>query len=230
MLDNLTTRENRRRTGRLTWYAAWATLVLGQLHALSRFATEDGKADLELPATRFWAEPAAKALRPLLDWANPDAVYLTYGKIWFPVFTLLTVCALMLYRLRQPTGFEKWAWRVSITGYAAAALGVFISYWTQWSSYNALFDYSLAFDIPGLLLSFFGSTALGISLLRRGFRPRSSAVLLTVALPGFFLITLVTSMGNSVLPVLFAVAIAGRRAATDPSYVDTLRSKELVAQ
>jgi hypothetical protein len=214
---DLTKRETQDRISRLTWVTAWAALVLGQLHALSRHATEDGKGDLDLWLTRVWAKPAAKHLQPLLDWANPDAVYLTYGKIWAPVMALTAACALMVYRDRQPVGFERLAWRVSIVGYAAAAAGTFVGYWTQWSSYNAVFDWSLAFDIPGMLLSFFGSTALGIALLRKGYRPRTSAVLLALSLPGVFLISSATSLGNTFLPILFAVALAGRRvAAGDP--------------
>ena len=49
------------RIGRIAWVMAWVGLVVGQLHALSRFATADGKEDLELPLTAAWAEPAADA-------------------------------------------------------------------------------------------------------------------------------------------------------------------------
>jgi len=41
--------KNQRRIGNFAWVMAWVGLVVGQLHALSRFATADGKADLELP-------------------------------------------------------------------------------------------------------------------------------------------------------------------------------------
>ncbi len=99
------------RIGRFAWVMAWVGLVGGQLHALSRFATADGNEDLELPLTAAWAEPAADALSPLLGWADPDVVYVTYGKIWFPVFLAFTLCAFAVYRRRQPVGFEKWAWR-----------------------------------------------------------------------------------------------------------------------
>jgi hypothetical protein len=103
---------------------AWLGLAAGQLHALSRFATADGKADLDLPLTRAWAEPAADALRPLLTWANPDLVYLTYGKIWLPVFAAFTLCAYVVRRRRQPAGFEKWAWRIALPAYVWATLAV----------------------------------------------------------------------------------------------------------
>ena len=88
------------RIGRFAWVMAWVGLVVGQLHALSRFATADGKEDLELPWTAAWAEPAADVFAPLLDWADPDLVYVTYGKIWFPVFVAFTLCAFVVYRRR----------------------------------------------------------------------------------------------------------------------------------
>ncbi len=105
------------RIGRFAWVMAWVGLVVGQLHALSRFATVDGKEDLELPLTAAWAEPAADALSPLLRWADPDIVYVTYGKIWLPVFVAFTLCAFVVYRRRQPVGFEKWAWRAALAAY-----------------------------------------------------------------------------------------------------------------
>jgi hypothetical protein len=44
---------------------AFAT-VADQLHALARFRTGNGRYDLDLPLTRAWAEPATRALKPLL--------------------------------------------------------------------------------------------------------------------------------------------------------------------
>ena len=61
-------REHQRLIGRCAWVAAWVGLVVGQLHALSRFATAEGAEDPALPATAAWAVPAAKALSPLLGW------------------------------------------------------------------------------------------------------------------------------------------------------------------
>ena len=47
--------EAQRRIGRFAWVMAWFGLVMGQLHALARHQTADGKADLDLPLTAFWA-------------------------------------------------------------------------------------------------------------------------------------------------------------------------------
>jgi hypothetical protein len=204
---------NAQHIGRFAWVMAWVGLVVGQLHALSRHNTADGKEDLELWATRAWSDPARDVFKPLLDWANPDAVYLTYGKIWLPVFVAFTLCAFALRRLRTPVGFEKWAWRIALTGYVLACVGVFCDYWTQWDTYNAFFDVAFLITLPGFLLTLIGSTLLGIALLRRGFRPRASAWLLALTFPLSFGILQVTSMGSAALPVMFAFGIAGRRLA-----------------
>ena len=197
--------------GRYAWWAAWVGLVAGQLHALARHATADGRADLALPLTRAWAEPAADALRPVLVWGDPDLVYVTYGKIWLPVFLGFTLCAFLVHQRRQPAGFEKWAWRVVLLGYPWAVVGVALTYWTQWGEeYNAFFEVAFLVTLPGLLLTLLGSTVLGVALVRNGLRPRVSAWLLLGTFPLALAITQVTSMGSAALPVMFAFALLGR--------------------
>jgi len=201
-----------RRIARMSWWTAWFGLVLGQLHALARFRTEDGKSDLELPMTAAWAEPADRILSPLLDWAGPDVVYTTYGKLWLIVFVGFTAMAYVAYRHRRPRGFEKWAWRVVLVAYTGACVSVVAEYWTQWGSEtNELLDIVFLATLPLVLLTMLGSTVLGVTLLVRRFPSRAAAVLLAVTLPAAFLITQVTSMGNIVLPIAFAFALIGRR-------------------
>lgn len=212
--------EWQRRIGRFAWVMAWVGLVVGQLHALARFATEDGKTDLELPLTAAWAEPAADLLHPLLGWANPDIVYVTYGKIWLPVMLAYTLCAFVVYRRRRPSRVEKWIWRIVLTGYALGCVAVFLDYWTQWTGdYNGdgieatLFGLAWLVTLPSLLLILLGSTALGISLLSKRLRPILPAVLLTLMIPLSLGIVQITSMGSMALPVMFAFGILGRRIA-----------------
>lgn len=201
-----------RRIGWFAWWAAWFGLITGQLHALARHATADGAGDLAYPLTRAWAVPAADLLRPLLDWGDPDLVYVTYGKLWFPVFVAFTLAAFVVRRGRRPVGFERWAWRVALTGYVWACLGVFGDYWTQWTGEpNRLLELSFVAGLPGLLLTVVGSSLLGIALLRNGFTPRASAWLLAITFPAFFLVTQVTSMGSIALPIMFGFGLAGRR-------------------
>ena len=207
---------NEQRIGRLAWVMAWVGLVVGQFHAMARHNTVDGKEDLQMWTTRVWSDPGREIFKPLLDWSNPDAVYLTYGKIWFPVFAAFTACAFVLYRRRRPIGFEKFAWRFALVGYVWATVAVLVSYWTQWTHATSLLDTAFLFlDIPGLLLTVLGSTILGITLLRRGFRPRVTAWLLALTLPLTVVIEMFTSMGSGALPVMFAFGIAGHRLARE---------------
>jgi len=105
-----------------------------------------------------------------------------------------------------------WVWRVALTGYVLACAGVFLDYWTQWTgNYNVLFQVGWIVTVPGLLLTMVGSTVLGITLLVRGSAPRLPALLLALAIPLAWLILQATSLGNAVLPVMFAFGILGRR-------------------
>ena len=201
-----------RRIGRFAWAMAWFGLVAGQLHAMARHQTVDGKQDLQMWTTRVWSDPGRKVFAPLLDWASPDVVYLTWGKIWFPVALAFTLCAFVVHRRRRPVGFEKWAWRIALTGYVGATASTFAEYWTQWTSMNqGLLDAVFLVTAPFLRLTMIGSTLLGIALLRRGMRPVTPALLLTLAIPGLVVVSMVTALGNVLLPVAFAFGILGRR-------------------
>jgi hypothetical protein len=217
--------ETQRRVGRFAWVMAWVGLVVGQLHALARHNTADGREDPHSALTRAWSDPARAALRPLLDWGDPDLVYVTYGKIWLPVFVAFTLCAFVVRRRRQPAGFEKWAWRIALTGYVWACVSVFGDYWTQWTGTpNALLDLAFLVGLPGLLLTLVGSTLLGIALLRNGIQPRSAAWLLTLTIPVAVVALQVTSMGSAALAVMFGFGILGRRIAGERTDVLVTRT------
>jgi hypothetical protein len=149
--------------------------------------------------------PAARALRPLLTWSDADTVYVAYGRIWLPLLLVATVCAVVVRRRRDPRGTERWAWWITLIGYAIATVSVVGDYFTPWM------DRSFAFvGIPGILTSVLGSTVLGVALLRRGFRPRATAWLLALWLPLFFLLSALIAMGAALLPMLWAWGLAGR--------------------
>jgi hypothetical protein len=220
MFDSITAQQ---RIGRFAWAMAWFGLVAGQLHAMARHQTADGKKDLDVWATRVWSDPGRKLFSPLLDWASPDVVYVTWGKVWLPVFVGLTLAAFVVHRRRQPVGFEKWAWRIALTGYVGATASAAAEYWTQWSSVNqGLVDAVFLATMPFLLLTMIGSTLLGIALLRRGMRPLLPALLLTLAIPELIAISTVTALGNVVLPIAFAFGILGRRIAREDQPAEVL--------
>lgn len=204
--------QTQRRIGRFAWVMAWVGLVTGQLHALARHQTEDGTSDLDSPLVRAWSDPARDLLAPLLDWASPDTVYLTYGKLWLPVFVAFTLCAFVVRRRREPAGFEKWCWRVVLAAYSLACVSVAAEYWTQWGAMNDdLLDVVFLASIPVILVTMLGSSVLGIVLVRR--KMGAPAWLLALTFPLVFVISAITSLGNVVLPIAFAFGILGRRIA-----------------
>ncbi|QZY29657.1 hypothetical protein [Nocardioides coralli] len=213
-----------RQVGTFAWVMAWVGLVVGQLHALARFRTPEGLKDVdpdEYPWTAAWAVPADDLLSPLLDWASPEQVYVHYGKVWFPVLAAVTLCALVVYRRRQPRGFERGAWWAAIATYAAGSLGVFLDYWTQWSGdYEGngieatLFTIGAWISFPALFLMMLTTTVLGVTLLIRRFRPALPAILMVSTIPFAFLVVMqVTSLGSVFLTAAFAFGVLGRRIA-----------------
>lgn len=222
MFDSITAQH---RIGRFAWVMAWFGLVAGQFHAMARHQTVDGKADLKMLSTRIWSDPARKLFAPLLDWASPDTVYLTWGKIWLPVVVAFTLCAFVIMRRRRPVGFEKWAWRIALTGYVGACVSSAAEYWTMWTHLDqGLLDAVFLATMPILLLTMVGSTLLGIALLRRGLVPRLPAWLLTLVIPGVVVISMVTALGNVLLPIAFAFGILGHRIANEPAYASVVEA------
>jgi hypothetical protein len=214
MLNSITAQH---RIGRFAWAMTWFGLVAGQFHAMARHQTADGKEDLQMWTTRVWSDPGWKVFKPVLDWASPDVVYVTWGKIWLPVFLAFTLAAFVVHRRRQPVGFETWAWRIALTGCVGACASVAAEYWTQWSSVDqGMIDAVFAATAPFLLITMVGSTLLGIALLRARMRPALPAWLLALSIPSLVVISMVTSLGNVVLPIMFAFGILGRRIATEP--------------
>ena len=191
--------------GRAAWIGAWFGVVLGPIHALSRFATEGGREDLAFAPTRMWAEPAAERLRLLLDWADPQTVYVTYGKMWFVLLVAATACAFVVRRSRERRGLERVAWPIALSGMVISTAGLFGSYYTPW-----LEESFVILGIPGMLISLLGSLLLGIALLRRGFRPRATGWLLVLWLPLFEVLSSLIALGAAMLPMLFAWGLAGR--------------------
>jgi len=203
-----------REIGRFAWVMAWVGLVVGQLHALARFSVPANAEDLDYPLTALWAEPAMDALQPLLDWGDPDLVYVTYGKIWLPVFLAFTLAAFVVRRRREPRGWERVTWWVLLTGCVLGCVSTGLDYWTQWTGdYNVLFDVGWLVTIPAFLTILLGSTLVGTTLLLRRARPTVPWVLLALEVPLAIGILQVTSMGSAALPLMFAFGILGRRIA-----------------
>ncbi|WP_161965106.1 hypothetical protein [Ornithinimicrobium cerasi] len=216
---NVTTPSTARWISRAAWTTAAVGTVGGQLHAVARGLShpEDWQ---EAPLTRLWAEPTSQALGPLFDWSDPWTVYITYGKLWTPVCVALTLAAFLVYQRRGPTGLERRLWHVVLAGHVLMTVSVVGDYFTpRWM------DVMFLVGVGAMLIIGLGGILLGSLLLRRGFRPRVSAVLLVAFLPGVFLITTVTSLGSALLPLAWGWAIAAHRAAQPASSGMTSSSK-----
>jgi hypothetical protein len=180
--------------------------VLAPIHALARYATEDGKADLELAGPSVWAEPARNAIEPLLDWGSADTVYLTYGKGFVFLMAFVTLAAFAVRERRGVlTGAEKWGWHITLPGFVLLTAAMLGEFWSPW-----LEESFAILAIPGLLISMIGCTVLGIGLLRRGFRPRTTAVLLTGFIPLVMILSELISLGAPLVALVWAFALALR--------------------
>jgi hypothetical protein len=202
---------------RLAWCAAWLSLPLSVIHALSRFATADGRADLDSAAVRWWAEPAARHLRFLLDWSSPDTVYRTYGKIWLPLMLAALAAAVVVRRHRSPHGLERVAWPIALAGFAGLTVSLLGDYFTPWMD-----ESFAAIGIPAMLITMLGFLLLGIALLRRRFRPALAAWLLLLWVPELFLLSGLIALGAALIPVLFAWALAAGAVTAEPTGVPSV--------
>jgi hypothetical protein len=190
----------------VAWAMAAIGTLVGQIHALAR-AQAHPDDFVEAPLARAWGEPAIRVLRPLLDWSDPWTVYVTYGKIWVPVCAAFTAAAWLLYVRRQPTGAERRLWQLALVGYIAMFVSVCGDYLTPW-----WMDRMFILGVVAMLVIGFGVIPLGILMLRNGFRPRTTPVLLMIFIPFLFAITEVTSLGSALLPLMWGWAIAAQTA------------------
>lgn len=192
---------------RVAIITATVATVAGQLHALARGHAHPGDF-AESPLFRAWATPATVALRPLLDWSDPWTVYVTYGKVWAPAALVFTAAAYLVYRSRGPRGAERWLWQVQLGGYAVMTVSVIGDYFTPWM------DQLFVVGIVAMVVIGVGGIPLGIVMLRNGFRPRITPVLLMLFFPLLFAITTVTSLGSALLPLIWGWALAAQATAT----------------
>ena len=190
----------------VAWAMAAIGTLVGQIHALAR-AQAHPDDFVEAPLARAWGEPAIRVLRPLLDWSDPWTVYVTYGKIWVPVCAAFTAAAWLVYVRRQPIGAERRLWQLVLVGYVAMFVSVCGDYLTPW-----WMDRMFILGIVAMLVIGFGGIPLGILMLRNGFRPRTTAVLLMIFIPFLFAITEVTSLGSALLPLMWGWAVAAQAA------------------
>ncbi len=128
-------------------------ILYAPLYALAYFATEDGAESLEAPWVAAWAGAVRPALEPLLTFAPPEVVYLTYGKL-FSFMVLGWMAGLLALHARQAASagrLEKWGFRLAFAGTVLGTLGGIGAYWIG-SVWRGAADFSfVAFLVPMLL-------------------------------------------------------------------------------
>ena len=144
-----------------------------------------------------WEPAMSNLLRPLFEFASPEGVYATYGKLYFLVFLGLLLGLLALRARQRGRGgrLEEWGLRLSLLGVILNLFGNIPDYWFGEDTWLEGLGF-LVGTVLGLLLLVVGSTMLGISLLRSGTTPtRFGAWLLVLSLPGIILLTFI-GFGN----------------------------------
>jgi hypothetical protein len=181
-------------------------LVFAPLYSLAYFASSDGTADANSAWVRAWADPARDLLDPLLSFAPPDVVRLTYFKLFlFIVVGMLAgVVGLHARQARYGGRLERWGFRVSLAGLLLLTIGALSGYWPP------LFDFTfVAFIVPGLMLLVAGSPLFGLGTWRTGVAPRVGAALLTVGGPAMLLISEVATLGGGLVLIYLAWVVLG---------------------
>ena len=169
-------------------------ILYAPFSALAYFATEDGSESLEAPWVAAWAGAVRPILEPLLTFAPPEDVYLTYGKCFsFMVFGWMA--GLLAFHARQAENagrLEKWGFRLAFAGTVLGTIGGIGAYWIGSVWWGAVDISFLAFLVPALLLFAIGFPLFGIGTLRAKVAPRPGAWLLVVGgLPGMILLNIV---------------------------------------
>ncbi len=206
----------RRWIGLYAAVAAAIAVLLSPLLALSYFATDDGRQELETGTVSAWAEPGRELAGGLLTWASPDRVYATYWQAFALLVPAMFLCASAARARRSPSRRgERWGWRVALTGYALEKVGflaVFVALIATDVESTLVDVVFLGFAMPGLLISAVGSTLLGIALLRAGYRPRVTPWLLALAFPSILVVpAFLGNLSLGLVPFIVAWGVTGLR-------------------
>lgn len=206
----------RRWIGLYAAVAAAIAVLLSPLLALSYFATEDGRQELEVSTVSAWAEPGRDVAEGVLTWTSPDRVYGTYWQVFALLVPAMFLCASAARARRSAAGrTERWGWRVALTGYALEKVGfiaVFVALMATDIHSRAVDVIFIGFAIPGLLISAVGSTILGIALVRARYRPRATSWLLALAFPSILVVpAFLGNLSLGLVPFIVAWGLTGLR-------------------
>lgn len=143
-----------------------------------------------------WEPGLSNLFSPLFEFASPESVYATYGKLYLVVFLgfLLGLRALQAQQRGHVGRLGEWGFRLSLIGVVLNLFGNIPDYWFGGGTWFEALGF-LVGTVLGFLLLVVGSTMLGIALLRTRTPTRLGAWLLALCLPGIALLTFI-GFGN----------------------------------
>ncbi|MDP8940899.1 MAG: hypothetical protein M3N10_11555 [Actinomycetota bacterium] len=135
-----------------------------------------------------WEPAFSNTFSPLFSFAAPDAVYATYGKLYFFVFLgfLFGLIGLRARRGARAGRLERWGFGLSFVGLLLNLFGNVPDYWIGEDTVFEDVGF-VAGTALGLLVLTVGSSLLGVALLRARAGLRLGAWLLALSLPGILL-------------------------------------------
>ncbi|MGH3087848.1 MAG: hypothetical protein ACRDSJ_11095, partial [Rubrobacteraceae bacterium] len=168
---------------------------------------------LEAPWVAARAGVLGPVLEPLLTFASPEVVYLTYGK-FFSLMVFGWMAGLLALHARQAENagrMEKWGFRVAFAGTVLGTIGGIGAYWigsVWWGAVGISFG---AFLAPMLILVGVGFPLFGIGTLKAKAAPKLGAWLLVVGgLPGMIALDIVLGqLSLALLPINIAWIVLG---------------------
>jgi hypothetical protein len=184
-------------------------LLASPFLSVAWFATQGGAGLSANSLVTVWTEPFTRMFSPLLTFAPPETVYMTYGKV-VSLVALGFMAGLVALHARQASRagrLEKWGFGVTFAGLALSIVGLLGTLWLG-SIWPGLMDIAfLAFLFPGQFLMMIGWSLFGVGTLMANVAPRLGAWLLIVGgLPGFFVITSLLGQHNSMGLMLIFLA------------------------
>jgi hypothetical protein len=223
--------ENRnlvRRGGLAALVAGVVGVLFAPLYALAYFQTQDGGESLaEFAPLVPWHEALGPALEPLLTFASPDTVYLTYGKLWLVVTLgwLAGTLALHTWQSSRAGRAERWGFRIIVVALTLLTAGVIGSYFVSDLVPSALDASFVWLMVPAFALMMVGWPLFGVGTLWAGMAPKVGGWLLTLGwFPGFAVLTFVLGQLTAATLLLQVAWIVlghatwsrARRRSTDP--------------
>ena len=154
------------RTDTLLRTARWTPLpvtVVAPFAATAYLRTPDGAEGLGSPWVAAWSDRLYAAVPGAFTWADPQTVYMTYGKVGVLAFVGV-LCALVAARRRDTarSRLSRWAPVAGLVAFGLGAAGMVGEYWTPWTD-----TVYLTVSVPAVLLVLLSSPFLGTWLLRR---------------------------------------------------------------